>query len=238
MTDVEQLFTEYVAQHRAGDADPRPFLSRAEGGERIELAALIDGYLARSPGREWDAEAFKGSPAQLAAEQIAGGWDLEEGGEAGAEEALGWRELLPALRNQAQVMRRELVAKLADAVGHPGEAGRIGAYYHQMETGKLPAEGVSNRVLEALGGILGESAERLRAAGSVVHPGGETELGAQERIAFARTAAHDPRFVQPAPPQSPGTASPGEVVEASIETPREESVDEVDRLFTGGPDAA
>ncbi len=63
MSDVEKLLSHYITEHRAGGAaDPIPFLDQLEGVDREELSALIDGYLQRAPGREWDAEAYQGSP--------------------------------------------------------------------------------------------------------------------------------------------------------------------------------
>jgi hypothetical protein len=114
MADVENLFREYVAAHRSGgDADPLPYLDQVQATDREELAALIDGYLARAPGRSWDAATFSGSRAELAANQIVGEWQLEA---EGAEELQGWRELLPALRSRAQVKRREGGASHAEAM--------------------------------------------------------------------------------------------------------------------------
>jgi len=224
MPDVEQLFRDYVAEHRGGgDADPRGYLARVDGLDRPELAALIDSYLARSPGQPWSADAFAGSPAERVSRQIAAGWELES---ESAPETQGWRELLPALRNRAQVMRRELVARLAEGIGHPDDLQRVGVYYHQMELGELPAEGVSNRVLEVLSGILGESAEKLRAAGSVVVPGGESASDTRMQIAFARTAAQDARYSKASPELAEAMASPADFEESGV-----------DRLFTGGPEA-
>ena len=52
MPDVEQIFRDYVAEHRGGgEADPRGFLAQVEVEERTELAALIDAYLAQAPGQ-------------------------------------------------------------------------------------------------------------------------------------------------------------------------------------------
>ena len=99
MTDVDNLLTEYVAEHKAGgEADPRAFLARAEGTDRLELAALIESYLERTPGRTWSAEEFAESPAARAAEAVTADWELEAGTE---HAALGWRELLPALLHRA-----------------------------------------------------------------------------------------------------------------------------------------
>jgi hypothetical protein len=224
MADSEKLFRDFQAEHRAGgEANPRTYLDQLEGIDRAELSALIDAYLDRSLGKPWDAAAFAGSQAERVRDEIVGGWELESGAD-----AQSWRELLPALRNRAQVMRREVVARLAEGIGHPDEAARVGVYYHQMEMGQLPAEGVSNRVLEVLAAILGESAEKLRAAGSVVEPGGPTQADALHKIAFARTAAQDARYAAPAP------ASADESLADAIEEPDQS---EVDRLFTGGPGA-
>lgn len=221
MSDVDRLFDQYREQHRSGGgADPRQYLEQLEGVDRDELAALIGAYLERAPGRTWDATAFAGSRAERLTERISASWEE-------AEAPVAWRELLPQLRAKAQIKRADLVERLAAAIGAGGRERKVAAYYHQMETGKLPSEGVSNRVLQALGEIVGESAERLRAAGSVLGAGGDQQE-VEARVAFARTAAHKPEFdalqATPAP-----SASAGE--------PAEDEDDLVDRLFTGGPDA-
>ena len=162
MTDVDTLFSEYREAHRSGgEADPSSFLSQVEGTDRAELAALIDAYLARSPGRAWDAAAFAGSPAERVTDQVAAEWDEWEL----APEVAGWQELLPALRNKASLKRREVVERLAEGLGVRAQTEKVAAYYHEMETGALPPDGVSNKVLDALGSILGETRDRLRAAG-------------------------------------------------------------------------
>ena len=92
---------------------------------------------------------------------------------------------------------------------------KVGAYYHQMEQGTLAAAGVSNRVLEALGQIVGETAQALREAGGAPVGG---PAGAPPQ-AFARRA-HTPG----AAPMRASAARPPETGEW----------DEVDRLFRGG----
>ena len=61
--------------------------------------------------------------------------------------------------------RAELVSRLAAELGAGDREAKVAGYYHAMEQGTLPAAGVSDRVLEALGRIVGESAAALRAAG-------------------------------------------------------------------------
>ena len=198
---------------------PSSFLSRVEGTDRAELAALIDAYLARSPGRAWDAAAFAGSPAESVTDRVAAEWDSWELAPAVA----GWHELLPALRNKASLKRREVVERLAEGLGARAQTEKVAAYYHEMETGALPPDGVSNKVLDALGSILGETRDRLRAAGAA----SAEIVDANLSVSFARKALADQEFADadmPAPPASPGTSAEAEF-------------DRVDELFTGGPDA-
>lgn len=234
MPDIDTLFREYIEEHRSGGrADPSGYLEQLEGTDRRELETLIDGYLARAPRKPWDAEAFAGSPAERAARSIASRWDEWEL----AEEPRPWTELLPALREKARIKRRDLVERLAGAIGHPGEAERVGAYYHQMEIGKLPSEGVSNQVLDALGKLLGESAERLRAAGSAIGAG-EDRAEVFTKVAFARTAIRNPAYETEGSFEIPQLeADLGEASRPLSDAPEPEP-DEVDRLFTGGPDAS
>ena len=214
MADVDELFRSYVAQHRAGE-DPaeRELLSQVEGTDRDELAAMIDGYLARAPRRAWDAEAFEASGAPAFVQSVAR--SLE--GSAGL-----WPTLLPRLRNRARIARKDLVGELADRLGVGKRRDKVELYYHQMEQGLLPADGVSDSVLEALGSILGESRDALRRAGESLGTG--AGLPDADAAAFARTA---------------GTAASEQDLDAPVAASPPPSTDEgdwddVDRLFRGG----
>lgn len=244
MADIDKLYRDYIAEHRAGgEADPRAYLDQLEGADRTELEALIAGYLRRAPGRSWDPDAYAGSPAERAAQAIAaewGEWEL-------ASEPRPWTELLPALRERAKIKRGELVERLAAAIGYPSETERVAAYYHQMETGKLPSEGVSDTVLEALGKLVGESAAKLRAAGSAIGAGADPQ-DVSTQVAFARVAIRNPAYEaegadtapteEPEPPPAAASAEPPARTVEDLQRLVEAEHDEVDRLFTGGPDAA
>jgi hypothetical protein len=213
MTDVEQLLTEYIAQHQSqGDADPSSFLARVSPGDRMELATLIDGYLARAPRRAFDADAFRGSSAERTTDEL----ERTLTGQAGT-----WPVLLPRLRDRAGLKRSELVERLAAALGAGDKAPKVAAYYHQMEQGTLPAAGVSERVLAALGEIVGEGVDRLRAAGEAIRP----QLG----------GAPEPQAVFTRFTTAPGEASAGRI--PHTEPSAGEDEDEVDRLFRGGASA-
>jgi hypothetical protein len=224
MSDVDRLFDQYLEAHRgSGEADPREYLQQLEGTDQRELAALIDGFLATAPRREWNPAAYEASPSKRLVESIASDWEE-------AAEPVGWRELLPQLRTAAKVKRADLVARLADAIGAGNQAEKVGGYYHQMETGQLPSEGVSNDVLKALGDIVGETAERIRAAGSVIGAGGD-QSDVRAQVVLARKAVQNPEYAD----TMADMAMPAPAEAAADQA--EDEDDLVDRLFTGGPDA-
>ena len=210
MSDVEQLLREFIAEDRAGGAaDPLAYLERVEGADRLELETLIDGYLARAPRRAFDSTEFARSPARAVAEEL--GRAL--GGASGT-----WPALLPRLRHRAQLRRAEVVARLASELGvDVSREAKVARYYHQMERGTLPAVGVSDRVLEALGRVVGVTAARLREAGRSV---GGLPPAPAAAASFARVGSPDPKYVE------------AEALMAGA--PADEPRDEIDELFTGG----
>jgi hypothetical protein len=210
MKDVEQLFAEYKeALTGAGDADPLEFLSQVSGNDRAVLEALIDAYLEQAPRRTFDATAFRESRSAPVAESV----HRSLSGVSGL-----WPTLLPRLRAQARVRRADLVAELASRLGAQSQREKVAGYYHEMEQGRLPAAGVSNTVLDALGKIIGSSAGALRKAGEL--PAAGAAPGSAAAPAFARTTQAAEASAD-APPAAPAAAPPGEW-------------DEVDRLFRGG----
>jgi hypothetical protein len=210
MSDVERLLAEYKQVHRrGGDADPGPFLARTSGAEREQLTALIDAYLERASRREFDRAELRDSPAAAVADST----QRTLAGSAGL-----WPVLLPRLRNQARIKRADLVAELAGRLGAQTQQEKVAAYYHEMEQGLLPASGVSDTVLDALGKIVGYGRDALRSAGQMPAPGGPpAEAGA----VYARTTRLG------AAPADPNALS-------AAEAPEPEEWDEVDRLFRAG----
>jgi len=209
MTDVDRLLADYIAEHRAGgEADPREYLSRASPAQRTELAALIDTYLTHAPRQPFDQATFRGSSAERAVDEL----ERAIAGQAGL-----WPAVLPTLRDRAGLKRSELVERLAAMLGVSDRKDKVAGYYHTMEQGRLPAEGVSDRVLEALGQLVGETAQALREAGRALTPAGQGPATAPTP-AFARRA-----YAEPAAAES-----------AAAPTPSRAEWDEVDELFRGG----
>jgi hypothetical protein len=214
MAEVDRLLAEFIRAHLAGsDPDPREYMQRVDEPERTELADLIDAYYVGAPPRPWDPQAFAGSQAEQITEAI----DRAFRGRAGF-----WPVLLPRLRDQARLRRAEVVTRLAELLGVADREDKVASYYHQMEQGLLPSSGVSPRVLERLGEILGVSSASLRQSGQAL----EIEAASADDAVFARTAQPSPDWqlehAESAPP--PGAAGAG----------REAEWDEVDRLFRGG----
>ena len=216
MTDVHQLLDRYKQAHRAdGGADPRPYLAEVSGSDRELLAGLIDAYLEAAPRRPLDPELLRTSAAGPLAEGVQRSLEGQSG---------MWPSLLPRLRARARLKRAELVSQLAARLGAQAQEEKVALYYHQMEQGLLPEEGVSETVLDALGQVVGWSGDALRRAGRLPRPGpARGDAGA----VFARTTMGrvDPPAPGRAPADTPGGQAPDEW-------------DEVDRLFRGGSTSA
>jgi hypothetical protein len=211
MSDVDRLFSEFTAARSAGEeVSPREYLARVSGVDRAELGALIEAYLERAPRRQFDAARYRGSTAERVVETMTGGWPA----------------VLPRWRDEARVPREELTTRLADALGVGDRAEKVHRYYHEMERGKLPSRGVSDRVLEALGSILGRSAEAVRRAGEGLAGAGPAAGGADATPAFARMS-HAPAPAAAGPP-------PDALASSASSNAEEEPWDEVDELFRGG----
>ena len=132
-------------------------------------------------------------------------------------------ELLPELRARSSFSLAALAARLRERFSlAEAEQERTVGFLTQMESGELEPAGVSRRLLDALGELLDTTAERLADAGTFgrgLQPAGaaggalfraQADVGRamEEDLAVLSEAAH-----APAPP----------------------ALDEVERLFLGGP---
>jgi hypothetical protein len=209
MADVDRLLDEFIAEDRErGPADPNAYLARAGEADRAELERRIDEYLAEAPRRPFDRDEFMRSPARGIAEEL--GRAL--GGVSGT-----WPALLPRLRHHARLRRADVVERLAGELGTE-QVAKVARYYHGMEQGTLPATGVSDRVLEALGRVVGVTAERLREAGRAA---GDVAPGEAAAAAFARVGSPDPRYVEPSDRPEPSPAERDEIDELFTEASAE-----------------
>lgn len=210
MADVDRLLSEFVDAWNAGER-PRVehFLDQAPADSQHELAERIEAFLDVAPTPDYSAETLRElmrEPAVLASVDA-----LE--GRAGL-----WPSLLPRLRRRAQLRRDQVVDGIVERLGIQGQEGKAAQYVHELETGTLATAGVSRRVIEALAGVLGASAEEL------------------ERAADFRGLAMEgaePAFLRAAP-----DAETRELRVARATDAAEREWDEVDRLFRGGREGA
>ena len=170
MSTVDELYRRYVSAYRdAGDADPRAYLDELHGVDRAELAARIDRFLDTAPPPAFDADAFAAFRAdprrQALVTQI-----LES-------------ETLADVRAGAAVTKRDVGAALAQRLGLAPQANVVRARYHDVEVGNVDPRRVAARVWDALAGILGASAERVREAAERTFSAAPGQVGG---AAFAR----------------------------------------------------
>lgn len=211
---VDAALAAFAAAHESDPStDPVPFLERVPAEQQPLLEQLLDAYLTHAPRPAFDREAYESSWMREAVDAFEA-----QARPAGAAE--GWRSLLPRLRDRAQLTRERLVADLARALGLGGREAKVGAYYHEMEQELLDPAGISDRVFDALGALLGESAETLRAAGERIAPPASPGTAAT----FARTATPDPRY------EFDDVRGPQELIDAASAG----EWDEIDELFRGG----
>ena len=182
--DVERLLTEYKAAHRAGaDADPRPFLERAERRSRACAARGADRRLSRRAPRrrDFDAAAFRDSAAAPVAESV-------QRSLAGAGRAVAGAAAAPA-QPRTRAPRRPGRRAGGAAGRRAASRTRSASYYHQMEQGLLPEAGVSDAVLEALGRIVGVLAGGAAQGGADARGGRAVGCACRSSRVFTRIDA-------------------------------------------------
>ena len=198
MSRIDELLQGYIREHREGGAaDPRAFLREVTGTERDELAALIDHYLSRAPGRPFDREAFERFRADPR-------W------QAAVERILA--PTLSQLRQEAKLSKREITDALAKELDVLGHEPAVKARYHELETGQLDPQRIAARVWTTLATMFRESTEALQAAAESSREGARSIDSAG---VFARRdlegAANSPdrsaQAGQASPPENPVDAA-------------------------------
>jgi hypothetical protein len=209
---VDRAFDEFVAAFRSGRGDPKPFLDRFDGSERRELDLLIEGFIAAGPVSDPDPTDPR---VATITGQVLDRLEVPAGGLA---------SLLARLRQRAKLTQASVVGAIADSIGaSPAEAEKIDVYYHRLEWGSLPADGLSRDLFGTLAKILGVKPGLLeQAASTAEEPVDSTGLifaRAEETIKLGDDAsvAHG----------AGGSLSDG--VEDGKTRP-----DRIDELFTGG----
>jgi len=150
MSRVEELFRAFAAEFRAaGDADPRRYLHELASADRVELAALIDHFLAAEPPPPFDAQAFAAFRAEPAREAL-------------VRDLLDDAPAIVELRRSAGLTKAQVGEHLAAELGLPGRGNAAKAAYHDIETGQVATDRVRERIWHALSKLYGASAEQIR----------------------------------------------------------------------------
>jgi len=212
MDKLDQILNEFIEAWNAGER-PRvdDYVGRAPATERDELAGLIGAFLEVAPAPDYSPEQLAQLREDPAVKQIAAVIDSRSG---------LWPTLLPRLRIRAKLTRDQVVARLAELLALEGREAKIKRYYHRMESGTIAPGGVSVKVLEALGRILGADVHEIEEAGNfgIAVPASEGLYLRAPEAHGLETLARMERV------ESAGTARPDPAKE----------MDEVDRLFLGG----
>lgn len=188
MTNVETVFREYrLAAERGGAPDPRIYLERVEGRDRVALELMIERHRLDSEQapREFDAAAFAAARVEPWLHAVGVVPDAVP---------------LARARERARLGLRELAARVLVAAGL-GEAGRAQQekaelYLLRLERGELEPQALAARAREALRAVLGvelapgpRPAASFRGAGE---PGDEATARAAERIDLLARALETP----------------------------------------------
>lgn len=217
MSSIDEILSDFITDwNRGRRPEVLDALGRVpEGPERDELAEQLEAFLLIAPAPALDdsqrAE-IRASPAVQAAF-------------AAVDHPAGaWPQVLPGLRVRAGLSVSELASRMLAKVGlAAGQDERAADYLQRLERGELRADGLSRRLIRALGDALEIGQEGL------------ADLGG----AFAARPAPAPGIAFRAAPGQADAWLEGQIHRRSLEAlePAAAAQDELDRLFCGGPDA-
>lgn len=207
-TTIEQLLGQFVEAWNDGTRpDVRDYLARAPEDERAELASRISTWLEVAPTPQYDDAALAEIAAEPALVAAFAEFDAEP---------VALAEQVATLRERAGLAISDVAARLV-SLFHVGDQARAEAYLERLEDGKLDERRLSRRLLGGLAAILGADPSQLSARPAFAsgqtffRADGEADEWRQGIDALSRSA------MAPAPEGG--------------------QLDDLDRLFCGGPDA-
>lgn len=209
MTTIEKLVGQFIDDWNAGRRpDVLAFLERAAPQDRDALASQLETWLDLAPTPAYD------EPTRQA---IASEPALIAALDAAALLREPLADRLPTLRQRAGLAIRDVAARLTQLLELDDEP-RTVAYLEQIERDELDERRLSRRLLDALAAILGADADQLSPSPAAL-AGGQAFFRADEDADV--WIAEDIDVLSRAA-LAPAPATP---------------MDELDRLFLGGPDA-
>jgi transcriptional regulator with XRE-family HTH domain len=218
MSNTDQILSEFIDAWNAG-ARPRvrDYLARAPAGaDRDDLAAQLTTWLEVAPTPGYS----EATRAEIRAEPV-----VRRVLAAADDDAGLWPSVVPALRERAGLTVREVASRLVARfmLGDSQSAEpRTAEYLERLERGDLEPSRVSRRLLDALADLLGASPGTLRDAGAL---GGAFRPAAAGGTLFR---ADDDR--------GSWVADDVDAISRAAMAPAPAPLDELDRLFVGGPE--
>jgi transcriptional regulator with XRE-family HTH domain len=218
MSAHEKLLSDFIDAWNAGRRPSvRDYLGRVpEGPDRDALADELGTWLETAPAPALGDEARRALRADPVVERVFA---------VVGDDAAAWPQALPRLRARAGLSVAAVARRLVEGLGLGGdaEAARAAAYLEEMEHGERRADRVSRRLLDALGGVLGIDGSALAALGGGAGAFRPSPAGGT----LFRTAGEAGEWV----------AEDIEVLARAAMAPAPAPMDELDRLFDGGPQA-
>lgn len=214
MTEIDTVLGDFIDAWNAGRVpDVDDHLARVPEADRAELAERIATWLEVAPQPTYDAAAR----AQIEADPA-----LAAALAAGEAAAAPWGVRLRRFREQAGLAIDGLAERLGDAVGLPGERARTAVYLQRAEQGELQESRVSRRLVAALASVLGVDRDDLAPAWTMPAPAAQ----------FYRLDDGVP------PPAAAALRDEFDAIARAAAAPAPaRPLDELDRLFLGGPEA-
>jgi transcriptional regulator with XRE-family HTH domain len=217
MSTPDQVLSAFIDAWNAGRR-PRTleYLRRVpDGPEREQLAEQITAWLELAPTPDYDADARSAIRAEPVVAALLENADADAG---------LWPATVPRLRARAGLTIRDVAVRLVERFSL-GEGGteRTADYLQRLERGELEPSRVSRRLLDALGGLLGVPGSALADAGTFGRG--------------LRPAAAGGTIFRAAPRKEAWISEDIEALSHAAMTPAPPALDELDRLFIGGPDA-
>jgi transcriptional regulator with XRE-family HTH domain len=208
MSTVEQILGEFIDAWKAGERpDVDAYLARARKADRDELVTQLATWLEIAPTPRFD----EATRAEIAREPA-----LRAALDAAAALRSPLSERLPTLRRRAGLKVRDVARRLV-AVFDLDDEPRAARYLKQVECGELDAGRLSDRLLNALAAILGADRDELAS--------GPPALAAGQ--AFFRADDNADQWI----------AEDIDALSRAALARAPEPMDELDRLFLGGPSA-
>jgi transcriptional regulator with XRE-family HTH domain len=216
MSTTEQVLSDFIDAWNAGRRPRvRDYLARVpDGAQRDDLADQISSWLEVAPTPDYDAA----TRAEIRAEPV-----VRQIFEAVGQDAGLWPQLVPRLRERRGWSVAQLAERLVARFGLPrADEARTATYVARLEHGDLEPSRLSRRLVDALADLLGASPGTFADAGGLTTMLRAPAAGASLMRAEERPAA---QFLEDI-----------ELLSRAAMRPAPAPMDEVDRLFLGGPE--